>query len=178
MDDTINLDQIQTNGNFDFANLYTAINDNEDDIYNDSPLSLNPNECKNLTTVEFSNAFQSDKVSLSMLCINCRRLAAHCDSLQELFCNLSSAGLKFDMIALTKIFRIQDSQQYTINGYHSLLFNTILQNDDGHGGIGIYIHTVLTMALHTLNGKISLYLFPTFLNLYFLKFKIIKTNHL
>ena len=62
MDDTINLDQIQTNGNFDFANLYTAINDNEDDIYNDSPLSLNPNECKNFTTVEFSNAFQSDKV--------------------------------------------------------------------------------------------------------------------
>ena len=90
MDDNINLDRIQTNGNFDFANLYTEINYNEDDIYNDSPLSLNPNECKYLTTVEFSNAFQSDKVSLSMLCINCRSLEAHWDSVQELFCNLAS----------------------------------------------------------------------------------------
>ena len=140
MDDNINLDRIQTNGNFDFANLYTEINYNEDNIYNDSPLSLNPNECKYLTTVEFSNAFQSDKVSLSMLCINCRSLEAHWDSVQELFCNLSSGGLKLDMIALTEIFRIRDSQQYNINGYHSLLFNTRLQNDDGHGGVGIYIY--------------------------------------
>ena len=83
-------------------------------IYNDSPLSLNPKECKYLTTVELSN-FQSDKVSLSMLSINCRSLEAHWDSVQELFCNLSSGSLKLDMTALTEIFRIQDSQQYNIN---------------------------------------------------------------
>ena len=83
MDDNINLDRIQTNGNFDFANLYTELNYNEDDIYNDSPLSSYPNECKYLTTVEFSNAFQIDKVSLSMLCINCRNLEAHWESMQE-----------------------------------------------------------------------------------------------
>ena len=139
MDDNINLDRIQTNGNFDFANLYTENNYNEDDIYNDSPLSLNLNECKYLTTVEFSKAFQSDNVSLSMLCINCRSIEAHWDSVQELFCNLSSGNLKLDMIALTEIFTIRDSQQYNRNGYHSLLFNTRLQNDDGHGGVGIYI---------------------------------------
>ena len=51
-------------------------------IYNDSPLSLNPNECKYLNTVEFSNAIQSDNVSLSMLCINCRSLETHWDSVQ------------------------------------------------------------------------------------------------
>ena len=64
MDDNVNLDRIQTIGNSDFANLYTENNYNEDDIYNNSPLSLNPTECKYLTTIEFSNAFQSDKVSL------------------------------------------------------------------------------------------------------------------
>ena len=48
------------------------------------------------------------------------------------------------MIALTEIFRIRDSQQYNINGYHSLLFNTRLQNDDGHGGVGIYINDSFT----------------------------------
>ena len=85
-----------------------------------------------MITVEFPNVFQSVKVSL---CINCRSLEAHWDSVQELFCNLG--GLKFDMITLTEIFRIRNSQQYNINGYHSLLFNTRLQNDDGHGGVGI-----------------------------------------
>ena len=74
-----------------------------------------------LTPVEISKAFQSDKISLSMLCINCRSLEAHWDSLQEIFCNLSSDGLKLDKIGLTEIFRIRDSQQYNINGYHSLL---------------------------------------------------------
>ena len=48
------------------------------------------------------------------------------------------------MIALIEIFRILDSQQYNINGYHSLLFNTRLQNDDGHGGVGNYISFTYT----------------------------------
>ena len=63
MDDNINLDRIQTNANFDFANLYIEIYYNEDDIYiyNDSPLCLNPNECKYLN---------SQTLSSSMLCIH------------------------------------------------------------------------------------------------------------
>ena len=97
-----------------------------------------------MTAVEFSKAFQSDNISLSMLCIHCRSLEAHWDSLQELFCNLSSDDLKLDIIGLTEIFRIRDSQQYNINGYHSLLFNTRLQNDDGHDGVGIYINKHFT----------------------------------
>ena len=64
--------------------------------------------------------------------------------MQNLFCNLSSDDLKFDIIGLTEIFRIRDYQQYSINGYHSLLFNTRLQNDDGLGGVGIYINENFT----------------------------------
>ena len=47
-------------------------------------------------------------------------------------------------MALTEIFRIRDYQQYNINRYNSLLFNTRLQNDDGHGGVGIYINETFT----------------------------------
>ena len=61
------------------------------------------NECKYLTPVEFSKAFQSDNISLSMLYINCRSLKAHWNSLQELFCNLSSDGLKRDIWLITNI---------------------------------------------------------------------------
>ena len=76
MDTNINIDLIPTNGNFDFTKLYTEINHYEDEMYHDSSL-------KYLTPVEFSKAFQSDNISLSMLCINCRSLEAHWDSLQE-----------------------------------------------------------------------------------------------
>ena len=87
MDDNINIDLIQTNGNVNFTKLYTEINHYEDEMYHDSLFKTNTNECKYLTPVEFSKAFQSDNIS--MLCINCRSLEAHWDSLQELFCNLS-----------------------------------------------------------------------------------------
>ena len=91
MDNNINIDLIQTNGNFDFTKLYPEINCYVDEMYHNSPLKININECKYLTAVEFSKAFQSDNISLSMLCINCRSLEAHWDSLQDLCCNLSSA---------------------------------------------------------------------------------------
>ena len=38
MDDNINIDLIQTNGNFDFTKLYTDINHYEDEMYHDTPL--------------------------------------------------------------------------------------------------------------------------------------------
>ena len=65
---------------------------------------------------------------------------------KELLLNLSSNGLKLDIIGLTEIFRIRNSQQYKINGYRNLLFNTRLENDDGHRGVGIYINESFTYS--------------------------------
>ena len=56
------------NINFDFTKLYTEINHYENEMYHDSPLK-NTNECKYLTPVEFSKAFHTDNISLSMLYI-------------------------------------------------------------------------------------------------------------
>ena len=102
MDDNINIHLIQTHGNFEFTKLYTEINHYEDEKYHYTPFKKT-NECKYLTAVEFSKVFQSD-----ILCKNCRSLEAHWDSLQELFCNLSSDGLKLDIIGFTEVFRIRD----------------------------------------------------------------------
>ena len=81
------------------------------------------------------------------------------------------------MIALTEIFRIRDSQQYNINGYHSLLCNTRLQNDgmvQGHGGVGIYINDSFTYTKHE---DLPIFI-PHVFKSVFLKFKIIKTNQI
>ena len=37
MDDNINIDRIQANGNFDFTNLYTEVNHYKNEIYHDYP---------------------------------------------------------------------------------------------------------------------------------------------
>ena len=44
------------------------------------------------------------------------------------------------------IFKIQDILHYKINGYHNLLFNTRLDADDGHGGVGLYISETFTYS--------------------------------
>ena len=82
--------------------------------------------------------------------------------MQELVCNLSSDGLKLDIIGLTYIFIIRDSQQYNANGYHSLFFDIILQNYEL-----VELGYILTKVLYTLNANISLYLLLMFLNLHF-----------
>ena len=57
---------------------------------------------------------------------------------------MSSNGITPDLIGLTEVFKIQDILQYNINGYHNLLFNTSLNTDDRHGGVGLYINETLT----------------------------------
>ena len=90
--------------------------------------------------------FLPGTVSLSMFCVNCRSLEAHWDTLQELFLTMSSNGLTLAFIGLTEIFKIQDVLHYKINGYHNLLFNTRLDADDGHGGVGLYISETFTYS--------------------------------
>ena len=87
--------------------------------------------------------FLPGTVSLSMFCVNCRSLEAHWDTLQELLLTMSSNGLTLAFIGLTEI---QDVLHYKINGYHNLLFNTRLDADDDHGGVGLYISETFTYS--------------------------------
>ena len=147
MTDTINISLIQTNKKFNLTTLYNETKHTENLMYNDqSPFSLNTSECKYFTSVEFSKYVKPETVSLSMFCVNCRSLEAHWDTLQELLLTMSSNGLTLDFIGLTEIFKIQDVLHYKINGYHNLLFNTRLDADDGHGGIGLYISETFTYS--------------------------------
>ena len=53
MADLINIDRIQTSKHFDLKKIYKEANLYEDETYNDSPFSMNTNECKYFTSVEF-----------------------------------------------------------------------------------------------------------------------------
>ncbi len=146
MTDTINISRIQTNKTYNFTTLYNDSKHTENEMYNDSPFSLNTSKCKYFTSVEFSKYVKPETVSISMFCVNCRSLDAHRDTLQELLLTMSSNGLTLDFICLSEVFKIQDVLHYKINGYHNLLFNTRLDTDDGHGGVGLYISETFTYS--------------------------------
>ena len=89
MADTINISRTQTTKNYDNKQtFYNEAKYYEDETYNYSPFSLNTNDCKHFSSVEFSKAFKPGNISLSMFCINCRSLEAHWDSFQELLFNI------------------------------------------------------------------------------------------
>ena len=54
MDYNISFDRIQTNEIFDFKKYLNDTNHNEDDTFSNSPFSLNTNDCRYFTPVEFS----------------------------------------------------------------------------------------------------------------------------
>ena len=124
MADTINISRIQTTKNYDLKKIYNETKYYEDETYNDSPFSLNTNDFKYISSVEFFKAFKPGNISLSVFCINHRSLEAYWYSFQVLLFNMSSNGLILDFIGITEIFLIQDVLRYKINVYHNLLFNT------------------------------------------------------
>ena len=77
---------------------------------------------------------------------SCRSLEAHWETLQELLLTMSSNRLTLDFIDLTEVFKIQDVLHYKIDGYHNLLFDTRLDADDGHRGVGLYISETFTYS--------------------------------
>ena len=164
MTDIININRIQTNKKFNLTPLYNETKHTENEIYNDLPFSLNTSECKYFTSVEFCKYVKPENVSLSMFCLNCCRLEAHWDTLQESLLTMSSTGLTLDFIGLTKVFKIQDVLHYQINGYHNLLFNTRLDTDDGHGGVGLYISETFT---YSKREDLSLFIHHVFESIFF-----------
>ena len=83
MTDTINISRIQTNKKSNLTTLYNDTKYTENEMYNDSPLSLNTSECKYFISVKLPKYVKSETVSLLMFYVICHSLEAHWDTLQE-----------------------------------------------------------------------------------------------
>ena len=104
VNNTINISRIQTTKNYYLKKIYNEAKYYDNETYNDSPFSLNTNDCKYFSSVEFFKTFKPGNISLSMFCINCRSLEANWDSFQELLFNMSSNDLILDFIGITEVF--------------------------------------------------------------------------
>ena len=99
----------------------------------DSNFLFNTSKWNLFTSIGFSKAFKPENISLYIFCVNYRGLDSNCDFLQEVLINVSSNSLTVDFICFTDVLH------HKINSYHNLLYNTRLDSDDGHGGVGLYI---------------------------------------
>ena len=104
----------------------------------DSNSPFNTSKWTLFTSTWFYKTLKPENISLYIFCVNYRGLEANCDSLQEVLINMSSNGLTIVFICFTDVLH------HKINGYHNLLYNTRLDTDDGHGGVGLYISGTLS----------------------------------
>ena len=57
----------------------------------------------------------------------------------------NNTTFKFDVIGLPEIFKPSQLIDYTIQGYHKPIFKTRDENDDCHGGVGLYIKDTIPL---------------------------------
>ena len=93
------------------------------------------------TTLLIFNANSLSGGLLSIFSLNCRRINANWDSLNQLIYNMTTEHCCFDFIGLTEVFKFNDDFNFSIQGYHAVEYNTRDNSDDGHGGVGIYVNS-------------------------------------
>ena len=177
---TPEIDQLQTDDDHDFTQLYNAAttnndrNDNDDNNDNND-VSLYPtdgNYCKYYTPTELTQMTGHENKQLSMFSINCRSINANWDPLNELISNMSTERFHFDFIGLTEVFKVHSDFNYSIAGYHDLDFNVRDDLDDDHGGVGLYINANLT---YSRRDDLSIFI-PHIIETLFLEVKVGKNK--
>lgn len=135
----ITLDRVRSSEQFDFSQLFDALSEASE---NDSS-SLFQSECKYYSTNDFKDLSNtndwSDSSVISSFALNCRSLTYHWNEVYSLIANLSSETFSFDCIGLCEIFNLKSTMPYKLEGYHKMESHTRDGNDDGRGGVGLFI---------------------------------------
>ncbi len=137
MSDHVTLSRVSEDDQYDFASLYSEYITHIDDEIEDTPI-LDMEQSKYYSPSEFSQlAGQRGHNALSAFCVNCQSLNGHWDGIINLLSELNSESHSLDLVGLTEIFKINDYTNYSISGYHPIVYKTRL--DGNRGGVGLYI---------------------------------------
>ena len=121
----------------------------DEDCVTDTTL---PISCDYLDKDGFLNLSNNLQKRLSLFSINCRSLKANWNGLVSLLSDIGMAS-DFDIIGLTETFNIPRDFTYQLDGYHELkkknLYNIRDENDDGHGGVGLFINSNFQYNIRT-----------------------------
>lgn len=141
----ITLDRISSNEEFDFKHLYEC----DDDVYQHESIShlITNNDCAYYSPAEFQNISRTLKGQLSLFSLNCRSLPAHWNDIKDLLASMSNSDFSFDIIGLSEVFKLRDNVSYSLEGYHDIISRTRGPNDDGRGGVALFLKDYFTYKL-------------------------------
>ncbi len=147
MTNNITLDQVATDVKFDFYHYY---NDHDVDRTHEhiEPI-LNSRHNKYYTPEDFKSqiGIKCSHESLGCINLNCQSIGGHWTAFKQFLSELHREKFRFDIIGLTEIFKIPSNMTYNLMGYHSLEYKTRPDDDDGRGGIGLFINSNLNYTV-------------------------------
>ncbi len=138
MEDSITLDHINTQTNYDLSELYNNEFSNDDVI--GSPYNIIDNTCEYYEPNNVKELLAHENNSLSMFCLNTQGLRAHWDSFTNLIDSMNSdtSTNSFDIIGITELYSMSQNE-CSLNGYHPIEFRTRNDTTQSRGGVAIYI---------------------------------------
>jgi len=143
--DKITLDQVAIDDNYNFFKHY--IEGDDDSITTPSNLTQSSYFSADSFKTEIGN--KSNEESLGCLALNCQSIGGHWTALQHFLSELEGDNFRFDIIGLSEIFRVPNNVFYNRDGYHSLEYKTRAEDDDGRGGVGLFINSDLVYTVRT-----------------------------
>ncbi len=146
IDGHVTLDRLSGSDQYDFAQIYNKYITNDDDNAAESA-AMDIDNCKYYSPDQFTELSQDNNDTMSIFCVNCQSINAHWDGLSDLLCELNSESHKFDFIGLTEIFKIHEHTNYTIEGYHPILYKCRPESEISRGGVALYINENLNYSI-------------------------------
>ena len=113
----LNLNQITTDQNFNFLNIISNTDDNED--YSYSPYDNVQYICNYYDESEFCNLYNNSK-KLSICSFNIQSLTSQFQQFSDLINSLNKKSCAPDIICLQEILKINDDVSLNLNGYQPL----------------------------------------------------------
>ena len=139
MINNIRFDQVEIESKYNFANLF-------DKMIQDCNLPIT-DSCKYYSPEQVLNhAEHKHKANtLSVFSQNCQSLKSNWDNFKTALSKMSSNMFSFDVIALSEIFTLKiKHKNYKLAGYHDIKYKTRAADDDGHGGVALYLKDTLS----------------------------------
>ena len=141
--DKLNHDQVATNENYNFFHHYD--NNEVDPTSLDTLDALKATSTTYYSSIDFRNniAKNCSDESLGCVSLNCQSIGGHWSALKQFLSELEDNSFRFDVIGLSEIFRIPPNTFYNLDGYHTLEHKVRSTEDDGRGGVGLFINSNL-----------------------------------
>ena len=134
--DNISLDQVRTDGTYDFVSRYEANNEDVGDDF-DSPFSSCNVENEYLETDQFCNKMKESQNSISYFHLNCRGLSANWESFKDLIQDLQGDNFSFDFVGISEVFKCDLDGRLKLPGFQNII--TRCRESGSRGGVGLFI---------------------------------------